>query len=168
ADSVETAVAWASAVANEDGPTSLLLSRQGLPFQQRTAAQVALIERGGYVLHDPRSPRAVLLATGSEVSVAVAAAEALQAEGVAVRVVSLPSTSVFDRQDVDYKRTVLPDNVPRIAVEAGITDFWWKYRCDAVVGIDRFGESAPAPELFRFFGITAENVADTVRAVLRR
>jgi transketolase len=85
-----------------------------------------------------------------------------------VRVVSVPSTSVFDRQDVDYKRTVLPEKLPRVAVEAGVTDFWWKYRCDAVVGIDRFGESAPAPELFRFFGITAENVAETVRAVLRK
>ena len=166
ADGVETAVAWASAIANEDGPTSLLLSRQGLPFQQRTPAQVALIERGAYVLRDPRSPRAVLLATGSEVSVAMAAAEALQAQGIAVRVVSLPSTNVFDRQDVTYKRAVLPDNLPRVAVEAGVTDFWWKYRCDAVVGIDRFGESAPAPDLFRFFGITAENVAEAVKAVL--
>ena len=166
ADGVETAVAWASAIANEDGPTSLLLSRQGLPFQQRTPAQVALIERGAYVLRDPRSPRAVLLATGSEVSVAMAAAEALQAQGIAVRVVSLPCTNVFDQQDVTYTRAVLPDNLPRVAVEAGVTDFWWKYRCDAVVGIDRFGESAPAPDLFRFFGITAENVAETVKAVL--
>ena len=166
ADSVETAVAWASAIANEDGPTCLLLSRQGLPFQQRTPAQVALIERGAYVLRDPRSPRAVLLATGSEVSVAMAAAEALQAQGIAVRVVSLPCTNVFDQQDVTYKRAVLPDNLPRVAVEAGVTDFWWKYRCDAVVGIDRFGESAPAPDLFRFFGITAENVAEAVKAVL--
>ena len=166
ADGVETAVAWASAIANEDGPTSLLLSRQGLPFQQRTPAQVALIERGAYVLRDPRSPRAVLLATGSEVSVAMAAAEALQAQGIAVRVVSLPCTNVFDQQDVTYKRAVLPDNLPRVAVEAGVTDFWWKYRCDAVVGIDRFGESAPAPDLFRFFGITAENVAEAVKAVL--
>ena len=166
ADGVETAVAWASAIANEDGPTSLLLSRQGLPFQQRTPAQVTLIERGAYVLRDPRSPRAVLLATGSEVSVAMAAAEALQAQGIAVRVVSLPCTNVFDQQDVTYKRAVLPDNLPRVAVEAGVTDFWWKYRCDAVVGIDRFGESAPAPDLFRFFGITAENVAEAVKAVL--
>ena len=168
ADSVETVVAWASAIANEDGPTSLLLSRQGLPFLPRTPEQVAQVNRGGYVLRDPAAPRAVLLATGSEVSVAVAAAEALQAEGVAVRVVSVPSTNVFDRQDVTYKRAVLPDNLPRVAVEAGVTDFWWKYRCDAVVGIDRFGESAPAPDLFRFFGITAENVAETVRMVLRR
>jgi transketolase len=167
ADSVETAVAWASAIANEDGPTSLVLSRQGLPFQRRTPEQVGRIGRGAYVLRDPRSPRAVLLATGSEVSVAVAAAEALQAQGIAVRVVSLPSTSIFDRQDVTYKRSVLPDNLPRVAVEAGVTDFWWKYRCDAVVGIDRFGESAPAPDLFRFFGITPENVAETVKAVIR-
>jgi transketolase len=168
ADTVETAVAWASAIANEDGPTSLLLSRQALPFLKRTPAQLADVARGAYVVRDVRSARAVLLATGSEVSVALAAADALQADGIAVRVVSLPSTSVFDRQDVTYKRTVLPDNLPRVAVEAGVTDFWWKYRCDAVVGIDRFGESAPAPDLFRFFGITAQNVADSVRAVLVR
>ena len=168
ADTVETAVAWASAIAHEDGPTSLLLSRQSLPFLSRTPAQLADIGRGAYVVRDVKSPKAVLLATGSEVSVALAAAEALQADGLAVRVVSLPSTSVFDRQDVTYQRTVLPDNLPRVAVEAGVTDFWWKYRCDAVVGIDRFGESAPAPDLFRFFGITAQNVADTVRSVLVR
>jgi transketolase len=166
ADTVETAVAWASAIAYEDGPSSLLLSRQSLPFLMRTEAQVGDIHRGAYTVRDVASPRAVLLATGSEVSVALAAAEALQAEGVAVKVVSVPSTSVFDRQDVTYKRALLPDNVPRVAVEAGVTDFWWKYRCDAVVGLDRFGESAPAPELFRFFGITPENVADTVRVVL--
>jgi transketolase len=166
ADTVETAVAWASAIANEDGPTSLLLSRQALPFLERTPAQLAAIGRGAYVVRDVKSPQAVLLATGSEVSVALAAADALRADGVAVKVVSLPSTTVFDRQDVTYKRALLPDNLPRVAVEAGVTDFWWKYRCDAVVGIDRFGESAPAPDLFRFFGITAQNVADTVRAVL--
>ena len=168
ADTVETAVAWASAIAHEEGPTSLLLSRQSLPFLSRTPAQLADIGRGAYVVRDVKSPKAVLLATGSEVSVALAAAEALQEDGLAVRVVSLPSTSVFDRQDVIYQRAVLPDNLPRVAVEAGVTDFWWKYRCDAVVGIDRFGESAPAPDLFRFFGITAQNVADTVRAVLVR
>ncbi len=166
ADTVETAVAWASAIGQEEGPTSLLLSRQTLPFLQRTPAQLADIRRGAYVVRDVRSPRAVLLATGSEVAVALAAADALQTEGIAVRVVSLPSTSVFDRQDVTYKRALLPDNLPRVAVEAGVTDFWWKYRCDAVVGIDRFGESAPAPDLFKFFGITAENVAATVKAVL--
>jgi transketolase len=168
ADSVETAVAWASAIAHEEGPTCLLLSRQALPFLSRTREQLADIGRGAYVVSDVKSPQAVLLATGSEVAVALAAAEALQADGLAVRVVSLPSTSVFDGQDVTYKRAVLPDNLPRVAVEAGVTDFWWKYRCDAVVGIDRFGESAPAPDLFRFFGITAQNVADTVRAVLVR
>jgi transketolase len=166
ADTVETAVAWASAIANEEGPTSLLLSRQTLPFLARTPEQLADIHRGAYVVRDVPTPRAVILATGSEVGVALAAAEALQADGVPVRVVSLPSTTVFDRQDVTYKRSLLPDNLPRVAVEAGLTDFWWKYRCDAVVGIDRFGESAPAPDLFRFFGITPGNVANTVRAVL--
>ncbi len=168
ADTVETAVAWASAIAHEDGPSSLLLSRQALPFLQRTPRQLADISRGAYLVRDVKRPRAVLLATGSEVSVALSAADILQSGGIAVRVVSLPSTTVFDRQDVTYKRALLPDNLPRVAVEAGVTDFWWKYRCDAVVGIDRFGESAPAPDLFKFFGITAENVADTVRAVLVR
>ncbi|HZH06406.1 MAG TPA: transketolase [Lautropia sp.] len=166
ADTVETAVAWSSAISHEEGPTALLLSRQALPFLARTPAQVADIRRGAYVVRDVPSPRAVLLATGSEVAVALAAAMALENDGIAVKVVSMPSTSVFDRQDVTYKRALLPDNVPRVAVEAGVTDFWWKYRCEAVVGIDRFGESAPAPELFRFFGITQENVADTVRVVL--
>ncbi len=168
ADTVETAVAWACAIENEDGPTALLLSRQALPALVRTPAEVAAIRRGACIVRDPARPRAVLLATGSEVSVALAAAELLAGDGTAVRVVSIPSTTVFDRQDVTYKRSLVPDNLPRIAVEAGVTDFWWKYRCDAVVGIDRFGESAPAPELFRLFGITAENVADTVRAVLAR
>ena len=168
ADTAETAVAWASAIAHEDGPSCLLLSRQSLPFLHRSPAQVADIARGAYVVREAHSPRVVILATGSEVAVALAAAEAMQAEGIAARVVSMPSTNVFDRQDITYQRAVLPDNVPRVAVEAGVTDFWWKYRCDAVVGIDRFGESAPAPDLFKFFDITAEHVAATVRAVLAR
>jgi transketolase len=169
ADTVETAVAWASAIAHEEGPTSLLLSRQGLPFLgARDAGRVADIGRGAYILQDAASPQAVLIATGSEVAIARDAVLALKGEGVAIRLVSMPSTSVFDRQDVTYKRSVLPENLPRVAVEAGVTDFWWKYRCDAVVGIDRFGESAPASALFDFFGITAKNVADTVKAVLAR
>ncbi len=167
ADTVETAVAWASAIANEEGPTSLLLSRQATPFLgPRTSEVVASIGRGAYVLVDAPAPRAVLIATGSEVAVARDAATALQAEGVPVRVVSMPSTNVFDRQEPAYRQAVLPDGVPRIAVEAGVTDFWWKYRCEAVVGIDRFGESAPAPALFDFFGITARNVADVVKRTL--
>ena len=167
ADTVETAVAWASAIANEEGPTSLLLSRQGVPFLgPRSAEVVANIGRGAYVLVDAPAPRAVLIGTGSEVAVARDAAKALAAEGVPVRVVSMPSTNVFDRQEPAYRQAVLPDGVPRIAVEAGVTDFGWKYRCEAVVGIDRFGESAPAPALFDFLGITAGNVADVVKRTL--
>jgi transketolase len=167
ADTVETAVAWASAIANEEGPTSLVLSRQGMPFLgPRSAEAVANIGRGAYVLVDAPAPRAVLIGTGSEVAVARDAAKALADEGVPVRVVSMPSTNVFDQQEPAYRQAVLPDGVPRIAVEAGVTDFWWKYRCEAVVGIDRFGESAPAPALFDFFGITARNVADVVKRTL--
>ena len=167
ADPVESAVAWACAIERADGPSSLLLSRQAMPFLPRKAAQVEAIRRGAYVLRDVAGAQVAIIATGSEVGVAVAAASLLADEGIAVRVVSMPSTSVFDRQDVAWKRRVLPDAMPRIAVEAGVTDGWWKYRCDAVVGVDRFGESAPAGALFKLFGITPENVAATVRAVLR-
>jgi transketolase len=110
----------------------------------------------------------VIIATGSEVQLAMKARELLAAEGVAVRVVSMPSTTTFDRQDRGYKESVLPPGIPRVAVEAGVTDFWWKYGCAAVVGIDSYGESAPANVLFKHFGFTAENVADTVRAALSR
>jgi transketolase len=110
----------------------------------------------------------VLIATGSELGLALAARDLLAADGLAIRVVSMPSSSLFDRQDVRYKDNLLPVGVVRVAVEAGVTDFWWKYRCDAVVGIDRYGESAPAGLLFKTFGFTAENVADTVREALRR
>jgi len=168
ADPVESAIAWACALERVDGPTSLLLSRQAVPFVTRSEGQVAAIRRGAYVLRDAVEARAVLIATGSEVGVALSARDLLAASGIAVRVVSMPSTTVFDRQDEAYKRNVLPERLPRIAVEAGVTDFWWKYRCDAVVGVDRFGESAPAPQLFELFGLTPANVADTVRAVLQR
>src|SRR5690606_19452793 len=118
------------------------------------------------VLRDAEEAQAIIIATGSEAGLALAARELLAAEGVAVRVVSMPSTTVFDRQDAAWKAAVLPKALPRIAVEAGVSDFWWKYRCDAVVGLDRFGESAPAPALFEFFGFTPAKVAETVRAVL--
>ena len=168
ADPVESALAWVCAIERRDGPSSLLFSRQAVPFLSRETGQVADIRRGGYVLRDARAAQAAILATGSEVGVALAAADLLAADGIAVRVVSMPSTSVFDRQDVEYKRKVLPERMPRIAVEAGVTDGWWKYRCDAVVGVDRFGESAPAGQLFELFGLTPANVADTVRAVLAK
>jgi transketolase len=170
-DTVETTVAWAAAIERRDGPTSLLLSRQNLVFQQRSAEQIANINRGAYVLSEATggAARAVIIATGSEVAIALAAQQALAATGVAVRVVSMPCTSIFDRQDAAYRAAVLPRGIPRVAVEAGVTDYWRKYVGleGAVIGIDRFGESAPASELYKFFGITAENVAAAVRGVLQ-
>jgi transketolase len=170
-DTVETTAAWAAAIERRDGPTSLLLSRQNLAFQQRSAEQVAAINRGAYVLSEAAggTARAVIIATGSEVAIALAAQQALAAAGVAVRVVSMPCTSIFDRQDAAYRATVLPRGLPRVAVEAGVTDYWRKYVGleGAVIGIDRFGESAPANELYKFFGITAEGVAAAVQNVLQ-
>ncbi len=166
ADTAETAVAWTVALQNANRPTALLLSRQNLPYAAKDGLDG--IERGAYVLAAEEEPDALLIATGSEVQLALKAREQLAAEGVAVQVVSMPSTTTFDRQDRGYKESVLPAGVPRIAVEAGVTDFWWKYGCAAVVGIDSFGESAPANVLFKHFGFTPENVADTVRAVLQR
>jgi len=168
ADPVESALAWACAIERDDGPSALLFSRQAVPFVTRSRAQVDAIRKGGYVLRDAVEARAVIVATGSEVGLALAARELLAQQGIAVRVVSMPSTTAFDRQPQAYRSHVLPERLPRIAVEAGVTDFWWKYRCDAVVGVDRFGESAPAKQLFELFGLTAGNVADTVRAVLER
>jgi transketolase len=167
-DSVESAAAWIAALERRDGPSSLLFSRQNLAFQKRSAEQLAAVRRGGYVLADAPAPRAVLIATGSEVPLAMAAREQLAGAGVAVRVVSMPCTNVFDRQDAAYRASVLPPGVPRVAVEAGVSDFWRKYVGleGAVVGIDRFGESAPGPELFKHFGFTAENVAAAVKSVL--
>lgn len=172
ADTAETAVAWAVALQNTDKPTALLLSRQNLPYAPKKALDGMV--KGAYVLSDPvdvgfkakKKIKAVIIATGSEVQLAVKAQELLAAQDVAVRVVSMPSTTTFDRQSADYKSEVLPKGVPRIAVEMGSTDGWWKYGCAAVVGIDTYGESAPAPVLFQHFGFTAENVAATVNTVL--
>jgi transketolase len=168
-DTVETLVAWAAALERNDGPTSLLLSRQAVPFVagERDAGA---IRRGAYVLSEAAGGRAhvVLIATGSEVPLAVEAQRQLAEQGVAARVVSMPSTTVFDRQPADYKSQVLPPGIPRVAIEAGVTDFWWKYvRADgAVLGVDRFGESAPAGAVYKHFGLTADNVVATVRALL--
>jgi len=173
-DTVETAVAWTESVARRDGPSALLLSRQNVAFAKRDAAALAGVARGGYVLADfaPGLPkRAVAIATGSEVPLALAARDALAAEGIAVRVVSMPCTQRFDRQDAAYRSGVLPRGVARVAVEAGVTDGWRKYvgAADdpraAVVGVDRFGESAPAAVLFKHFGITVERVAGALRGV---
>ncbi|HET6756593.1 MAG TPA: transketolase C-terminal domain-containing protein, partial [Burkholderiales bacterium] len=167
-DSVESVVAWAAAIERKSGPSCLLFSRQNLPFQARDAAKIAAIRRGGYVLCDQSESQAIIIATGSEVQLAVAAQKTLAEEGIAMRVVSMPSTSVFDRQDEDYKESVLPQGIKRIAVEAGVTDYWRKYVGleGAVVGIDRFGESAPAADVFKYFGFTVENVVKAVKSVL--
>ncbi|HYH40653.1 MAG TPA: transketolase [Burkholderiales bacterium] len=168
-DTTESAVAWIAAVERKDGPSSLLFSRQNLPFMKRSAQQVEAVARGGYVLFEAaQAARAVLIATGSEVHLAVEAQKLLAAAGIPVRVVSMPSTNVFDRQDAAYRESVLPRGIPRVAVEAGVSDFWRKYVGleGAVVGIDRYGESAPAGEVFKLFGFTAENVAKTVREIL--
>ena len=167
-DTVESAAAWGAAVRRKDGPSTLIFSRQNLPYQERSAEQIENIYRGGYVLNDVADAKAILIATGSEVELAVAAASALAAEGISVRVVSMPSTDVYDRQDAAYKASVLTKGVPRVAIEAGVTSFWYKYVGleGAVVGIDTFGESAPAGVLFKHFGFTVENVVAKVKAVI--
>jgi len=171
ADTAETVVAWVCAIENKQRPSALLLSRQNLPYAPKSWLED--ISKGAYVLAEPsevglkKKAQAVIIATGSEVQLAMHAQQQLAQSGIAVRVVSMPSTSVFDRQSTAYKTSVLPQGLPRIAVEMGVTDGWWKYGCAAVVGIDTYGESAPAPVLFKHFGFTAENVADTVRAVLQ-
>jgi transketolase len=167
ADPVETAVAWASGLRRHNGPSALLLTRQNVPFLKKDPA--AQVERGGYVLADAPDARAVIIATGSEVAIALEAQKQLAGAGTPVRVVSMPSTSVFDRQDEAYRNSVLPRTLPKVAVEAGVSDYWRKYVGleGAVVGIDRYGESAPAGELFKHFGFTPERVAETVRSVLK-
>ena len=170
-DAAETFAAWRAAVERCDGPTCLLLSRQNLPPQRRDAETSRLVARGGYVLSEAPggAPRAVILASGSEVQLGVEAQRVLAEDGLPVRVVSLPSTSVFDRQERRYREAVLPPGLPRVAVEAGVRDFWRKYvgLDGAVVGMAGFGESAPAPELFRHFDITAGAVCEAVRSVVR-
>jgi transketolase len=166
ADTVETAVAWNYAIKRQNGPSALLLTRQNVPYCKR--ADLGNIERGGYVLSDAAGARAVIIATGSEIGIALEAQKLLAGEGVPVRVVSMPSTSVFDRQAPDYRNGVLTA-LPKVAVEAGVSDYWRKYVGleGAVVGIDRYGESAPAGELFKHFGLTPHNVAQAVRSVLK-
>lgn len=167
-DTVESAVAWEQAVKRKDGPSTLIFSRQNLPFQERSAEQIADIKRGGYVLRDAPNAKAILIATGSEIELAVKSADELAKHGVAVRIVSMPSTDVFDRQDAAYKASVLTKGVPRVAIEAGVTSFWYKYVGleGGVIGIDTFGESAPAGVLFKHFGFTVENVIAAVKKTL--
>ena len=180
-DTAETAVAWTAALQNKTKPTALLLSRQNILYACKGDSEAApdasgldAISKGAYVLSEPsdvgmkKKAQAVIIATGSEVQLALKAQELLASRKIAVRVVSMPSTTTFDRQDAAYKSTVLPAGVPRVAVEMGSTDGWWKYGVAAVVGLDTYGESAPAPELFKHFGFTPENVADTVQTALAR
>jgi transketolase len=164
-DTTESAVAWGSAIERKNGPSALIFSRQNCPFVSRSVQQIKDIARGGYVLRDSKKSTidAVIISTGSEIALALQTAEHLENEGLGIRVVSIPSTTVFDQQDAAYKAKVLPAKVPRIAVEAGVTDFWWKYGCAAVHGVDTFGESAPAPVLYEYFGLTVDQIAKTVK-----
>ena len=172
ADTTETAVAWTMALANRQRPSALLLSRQNLPYAPKADADV--ITKGGYVLAEPsevglnKAAQTVIIATGSEVALALHAQAELAKLKIAVRVVSMPSTTVFDRQPMDYRQSVLPPKLPRVAIEAGVTHGWWKYGCAAVIGLDTYGESAPAGALFKHFHFTVENLAATVRQVLGR
>ena len=171
-DTVETACAWTHALARQDGPSALLLSRQNLAFQQRTTAQIADITRGGYILRDAEGgvPQVIIIATGSEVQLATAACETLKTQGVRCRLVSMPCTNLFDRQDTAWRNSVLQPGVPRVAIEAGVTDYWRKYIGleGKVIGIDSFGESAPAEQLFQHFGITTDALILAALALIHR
>ena len=167
---MESAVAWKAAIERKEGPSALIFTRQNLQQQPRTAAQLADIARGGYILKDcAGTPDLIFIATGSEVELAVKAAEVLEAEGKKVRVVSMPSTNVFDKQDAAYREAVLPKAVTkRVAIEAQLSDFWYKYVGfeGKIVGMNSFGESAPANELFKLFGFTVENVVAKAKEIL--
>ncbi len=167
-DTTETAVAWAYAIERRDGPSLLALSRQNLAFVPRSAAQLATIRRGGYVIADAANARAIIIATGSEIGLALQAQKLLADANIAVRVVSMPCTNIFDRQDADYKSSVLPEGIPKVAVEAGVTAIWYRYvgTQGKVLGLDHFGESAPAGELFEHFGFTPDCVKKAVEELL--
>jgi len=167
-DTVETAVAWAYAIERKDGPSAFALSRQNSAFVKRSPETVAAIRRGGYMLADSPGAKAAIIATGTEVSIALAAQKALAVAGIPVRVVSMPCTSLFDRQDASWRDAVLPKGMPRVAIEAGVTDYWRKYVGleGAVVGVDRFGESAPAADVYKFLGIDAEHLVQAVKSVV--
>jgi len=169
-DTVETAVAWREAIERRDGPTSLVLTRQGLPFQRRNNEQIASISRGGYILKETSDqPQIILVATGSEVALAVSAADVLEVDGIGARVVSMPCTDLFDAQDEAYREQVLPSDVTaRVVIEAGVTGSWWRYAGPAgrVIGLDRFGESAPAGELFEHFGFSTNNVVAVAKEII--
>ena len=168
ADSTETTIAWVAAAERKDGPSSLVLSRQGVPGNKHDTKDFDLVRKGGYVFSDAANADVIIIANGSELSLAIGAAEELTAAGTKVRVVSMPSTNVFDRQDQAYKDSVLTPGVKRVAVEAAHPDFWHKYvgLDGAVVGINTFGESAPGGEVMKHFGFTVENVVKIVKSVL--
>jgi transketolase len=171
-DAVETAAGWGAAIENRGGPTCLIFTRQAVVHQARDAAQVAAIRRGGYVLIDSAGlPEVIVIATGSEVGIAADAVRAATAKGRRVRLVSMPSTNTFDAQDDAYKQSVLPASVVRrVAVEAGVTAAWWRYvgLQGEIVGIDHFGASAPAKDVFKAYGFTAEHVIEAIEKVLAR
>ncbi|MDG6745977.1 transketolase C-terminal domain-containing protein, partial [Staphylococcus aureus] len=167
-DTVESQVAWGAAVRRKDGPSTLIFSRQNLPFMERDAAAIANVAKGGYVLRDAADAKVVLIATGSEVELAMKAADALAGEGINARVVSMPSTDVFLRQDAAYRESVLPNAVrKRVAVEAGVTGFWRQFvgLDGAVIGIDTFGASAPDDQLYKHFGITPAHVVEAAKSL---
>jgi transketolase len=169
ADAVETAVAWRQAIARADGPSSLVLSRQTLPHQQRTDDQIEMISRGGYILlNSDQPPAIVLIATGSEIALAVGAAEELESGGISVRVVSMPSVERFEAQDAAYRSHVLPEGTARLVIEAGAAGGWWRYAGGNgdVISMTTFGQSAPASELFVRFGFTVEAVVDAARRLV--
>ena len=167
---MESAIAWQQAVERQDGPSALIFTRQNLAQMDRTSAQLDAVKRGAYVLKDCEgTPELIFIATGSEVELAVKAADVLTAEGKKVRVVSMPSTNRFDKQDAAYRESVLPAAVTkRVAIEAGIADFWYKYVGfeGRVVGMNSFGESAPADQLFKLFGFTVDNVVAKAKEIL--
>jgi transketolase len=169
-DAVETAVAWRDAIERRDGPTSLILTRQSLPHQSRSKEQVAAVGCGGYVLKDcDGTPDIIFIATGSEVALAVSAADSLATDGIKARVVSMPCTDLFDAQDESYREQVLPGAIAaRVVIEAGITETWWRYAGAGgrVIGLDRFGESAPADQLFELFGFTLDNVVAVAKEII--
>jgi len=169
-DTVESVISWIAAIERREGPTSLIFSRQNLPFQKRDAATISLIKKGGYILSEAANgnPQVVIIATGSEVGLAMDAQKTLAEEGIAVRVVSMPNTNIFDKQEQAYQEKVLPKGIRRIAIEAGVSDFWRKYVGleGEVIGIDKFGESAPAEKLFEYFGFTVENVVSAVKRII--
>jgi transketolase len=169
ADAVETAVAWRRAIERADGPSCLILSRQTLPHQERTEDQIEMISRGGYILHNSDSaPDIVLIATGSEVALAVEAATELESAGTAVRIVSMPSVEMFAAQDAGYRNHVLPEGTVRLIIEAGAAGGWWRYAGDRgdVIAMTTFGQSAPAGELFARFGFTAQAVVAAARRLV--